>query len=129
MGHLGEPGVLLPPENFDFKSSKMTGSIFKNKKRKVSFHTFSAVSTVQKLMNICHPILKFTITTDNEITFIVVLLISTLKKKKKNSTILPGLQFTKRFINGASRRMEIITKRYSQIKVSQRLIFTVYQSL
>ena len=84
---------LLPLEHFDFNSSKMTGSAFKNNKRKVQFHTFSAVSTVQKLINICHLILKFTITTDNEISSSVVLLISTFKKPR-NSTILPELQLT-----------------------------------
>ena len=86
-------GGLLSPEIFDFNSSKMMGSAFKNNKRKVSFHTFSAVSTVQKLINIFHLILKFTITTDNEISFTVVLLISTFKKPT-NSMILPELQLT-----------------------------------
>ena len=35
VSHLGGSGGLLPPENFDFKSSKMAGSAFKNNKRKV----------------------------------------------------------------------------------------------
>ena len=35
VSHLGGSGGLLPLENFDFNSSKMTGSVFKNNKRKV----------------------------------------------------------------------------------------------
>ena len=47
----------------------------------------------------------------NEISFTVILLISTFKYPR-NSTILPELQLTQQCINVASRRMEIVTKRY-----------------
>ena len=48
-----------------------------------------------------------------EISFTVVLLIL----NPRNSTrTFPELQLTQRFINGASRQMEIITKRYNPLK-------------
>ena len=57
MRHLGEVRGHAPPEKFDFNSSKMMGNVFKNNKRNFQFHTFSAVSTVQELTNICYLIL------------------------------------------------------------------------
>ena len=54
----------------------MTGNAFTNNKGNIKVRTFSAVSTVQKLLNVYYLKIHYH---HNEISFTVVLLISTFK--------------------------------------------------